>query len=136
MSSTSKNTRTATATATAAAVEAKAQEAAMDAAGLCVGLCNLCCIAVFLLGGVAVFGVGIWLVTSFDSSTDNFKGGIAAIVLGGSIVFALVCGLLALGCASCAGCITYYSEKNKQKSVQNNSENKNSSVENKPADIV
>jgi hypothetical protein len=115
MSSTSKNTRTATAT--AAAVEAKAQEAAMDAAGLCVGLCNLCFIAVFLLGGIAVFGVGIWLVTSFDSSTDNFKGGIAAIILGGSIVFALVCGLLALGCASCAGCITYYSEKNKQADI-------------------
>ena len=118
------------------AAEQAAEAAALNWATWCAALINVCMLAISVLGSIAVFGVGIWLVTSFDSSTDNFKGGIAAIVLGGIGVFALTCVLLVVGCGLCVGWCAYNKELNKQKNAEKTSELKDSSDQKKPANVV
>lgn len=119
----------------------EASQQAAEAAALNFGvlfgtILYYCGHAIWLLGSIAVFGVGIWLVTSFDSSTNNYKGGIAAIVLGGSVVLALTILLLGTCCAVCVGYVAYNKELKKQKNLQKISETTDSSTDNKPADVV
>ena len=116
--------------------ELRARDSAVNAIQICAAIIQLIIYSVFLLGGITVFGIGIWLVTSeTDHNSDRYKGGIAAIVLGGTEVLGIVIVILTLCCSGMAACCAYYAEKNSSKPTEAKPTEPKSS-EPKSADIV